>query len=356
MRLVTFGVLGPTGLVRRLGAQLGEGFGKSIVDLNNAYAFYLASETDETLPREIANVRTPPDLIGWLRGGPRSREAAHLAVQFVERLWDTERKYSYADWGKLWYDRSEVRLLAPLPRPNSIRDFSIYEEHMTRAPGATGAKRPTWWRWPPYYKGNPDSVIGPEDPIPYPYYTKRLDLEPEVGIVVGKAGRNLTPEQAQEHIAGYTVFIDCSARDGNARETFGPAKRKDFCNVLGPCLVTPDEIDEGNLAVRVIVDGETWFDGNTGHLRNFTPAQLVAYASDHETIQPGDLLGTGTVGLGASMDTHRWPQVGQTVTIEIEGIGALTHPIVAGDHGNGITLHGMTGLLPAPPDAATTPD
>src|SRR5687768_15715069 len=156
MKLVTFGMLGPTGMVRRLGAQLDEGFHGAIVDLNNAYACYLATETDEPLPREIANVRTPPDLIGWLRGGAKSREAAEQAVRHVQWMWDTERKYAYADWGKLWYEREEVRLFAPLPRPNSIRDFSIYEEHMTRAPGATGAKRPTWWRWPPYYKGNPD--------------------------------------------------------------------------------------------------------------------------------------------------------------------------------------------------------
>ena len=356
MKLVTFGVLGPTGLIKRLGAQLGEEFNEVIVDLNNAYAFSLATETDEPLPREIANVRTPPDLIGWLRGGHKSREAADQAVQLVERRWSAEPTYSSADWGKLWYNRGEVRLFAPLPRPNSIRDFSIYEEHMTRAPGATGGKRPTWWRWPPYYKGNPDSVVGPEDPIPYPYYTKRLDLEPEIGIVVGKAGRNLSVEEAQNHIAGYTIFIDCSARDGNARESFGPAKRKDFCNVLGPCLVTPDEIDAGKLAVRVIVDGEVWFEGNTGHRRNFTPAQLVAFASDQETIQPGDVLGTGTVGLGCSMDMHRWPQVGQTFTVEVEGIGSLTHRVVEGDQGNGITLYGMDGLLPAPPDAATSPD
>ena len=218
---------------------------------------------------------------------------------------------------------------------------------MTQA-GGSGQKRAAWYRWPPYYKGNPDSVIGPEDPIPYPDYTEKLDLEPEIGIVVGREGTNLTVEQAADYIAGYTIFIDCSCRDGNEREPFGPAKRKDFANVLGPCLATADEIAEGNLTVRVIVDGETWFEGNTGHRRNFTPAHLVAFASDNETLHPGDVLGTGSVGLGCSMDLHRWPRVGQTFTVEVEGIGSLTHRIVEGARGPGYVLHGMEGLIEAP--------
>src|SRR5438093_1107587 len=89
---------------------------------------------------------------------------------------------------------------------------------------AAYATYPARYRWPPYYKGNPDAVYGPEDPIPYPSYTQKLDLEIEIGIVVGREGRNLTVEQAREAIAGYTIFIDCSARDGQEREPFGPAK------------------------------------------------------------------------------------------------------------------------------------
>ncbi len=118
--------------------------------------------------------------------------------------------------------------------------------------------------------------------------------------------------------------------------------------MLGPCLVTADALDEGNLAVRVIVDGETWFEGNTGRRRGYVPAQLVAYASDNETLHPGDVLGTGTVGLGCSMDLHRWPQVGQTVTFEVEGIGSLTHRIVAGERVVDYTLNGLECLLGPP--------
>ncbi|MEA2639313.1 MAG: hypothetical protein QOF51_707 [Chloroflexota bacterium] len=344
MKLVTFSVNTPVGEMRRLGALLDGTFEGPIVDLTAAYATFLATETDEPTPRELAALRTPPDMIGWLRGAHRSREAADQALDFVRR-----RTHATVglDGARLTYRREDVRLLAPLPRPASIRDFSIYEEHMSLAEPPS-PKRPAWYRYPPYYKGNPDSMIGPEDPIPYPYYTKKLDLEPEIGIVVGRAGRNLTIEQARAHIAGYTIFIDCSARDGHEREPLGPSKRKDFCNVLGPCLVTADELDDMNLRVRVIVDGEVWFDGHSGYKRNFTAAQLVAFASDNETLQPGDLLGTGTVGLGCSMDIHKWPQVGQTFTVEMEGIGSLTHRIVAGDQVVDYVLNGMDGLVPVP--------
>jgi 2-keto-4-pentenoate hydratase/2-oxohepta-3-ene-1,7-dioic acid hydratase in catechol pathway len=344
MKLVTFAVASPTGPVRRLGALLDGDERGRIVDLTAAYASFLAAETDEPTPRELAALRTPPDMIGWLRGAHKAREAAEQAVAFARSRLERDANPGGLDDARLVYARADVRLLAPLPRPRTIRDFSIYEEHMSRAKSIP-AKRPAWYRWPPYYKGNPDAVVGPEDPIPYPYYTEKLDLEPEIGIVVGREGRNLTFEQARDAIAGYTIFIDCSARDGYERETFGPTKRKDFCNVLGPCLVTADALDEGNLAVRVTVDGEVWFEGNTGHRRSFRPEQLVAYASDNETVYPGDLLGTGTVGLGCSMDLHRWPQVGQTWTVELEGIGTLSHRIVPGERVVDYTLRGMNGLL-----------
>lgn len=349
MKLVTFAVRGPAGLANRLGVLLDGHQDGRILDLTAAYATYLAEATDEPTPRELANLRTPPDLIGWLRGAHKAREAADAAVAHAERRLREDANALGLDEARLAYARAEVRLLAPLPRPRTIRDFSIYEEHG----GSGGKKHPAWYRWPPYYKGNPDAVYGPEDPIPYASYTQKLDLEIEIGIVVGREGRNLTFEQARDAIAGYTIFIDCSARDGQEREPFGPSKRKDWCNILGPCLVTADSLDEGNLTARVIVDGETWWEGNTGHRRSFLPEHLVAFASDSETLHPGDLLGTGTIGEGCALNLHRWVQVGQTVTFEVEGIGSLTHQIVPGEQVVDYTRRGIDGLLRPPP--STTP-
>lgn len=354
MKLVTFETETPVGRLRRLGALIDGDQDGRIADLTAAYATWLAAETDETLPRELASLRTPPDMLGWLRGGPRSREAAERALAFARARLGEGPDPRGLDGALLVYPAEAVRLLAPLPRPNSFRDCSIYQEHMSRAEPPF-EKKPAWYTNPPYYKGSCDSIVGPGAPIPSPYYTQRLDLELEIGIVVGREGRNLSFEEAERCIAGYTILIDSSCRDGYEREPFGPNKRKDFNTVLGPCLVTPDEIEEGDLACRITVDGELWWEGNTGHRRSFTPAQLVAYMSDNETVFPGDLIGTGTVGLGCSMDLHKWPKVGARVRFEVEGIGRLEHEVVAGEH---VVDHvaGMTGLLAHPgADAAGTP-
>jgi 2-keto-4-pentenoate hydratase/2-oxohepta-3-ene-1,7-dioic acid hydratase in catechol pathway len=342
LKLVTFEIATPLGAQRRLGALIDDDQDGRVVDLTLAFAAFLREETDETMPEEVAQLRTPPDMIGWLRGGHKSREAAERALVFArDRLAKGKAPYVFS--------RSRVRLLSPLPRPNTFRDFSTYEEHGSRRDGDDPAVRrrkpPNWYRWPPYYKGNPESIYGPEDPIPYVYYTNKLDLEPELGIVIGRQGRNLSFDDARKAIAGYTIIIDCSDRGAALRDTLGPAKSKDFATMVGPCLVTADEIEATNLRVRVIVDDEVWFEGNTNLPRSFDPHHLVAYASDNETLKPGDLLGTGTIGTGCSLDLHKWVQVGQTVTVEVEGIGRMRHVIVPGEHVVDYVGSGMEGLL-----------
>jgi 2-keto-4-pentenoate hydratase/2-oxohepta-3-ene-1,7-dioic acid hydratase in catechol pathway len=208
MKLVTFSVPGPCGSQQRLGALLDAG----IVDLTTAYASYLAHATDEPLPAELSQLRIPPNLIGWLRGQHKAREAAEQALTWVAQADLPASARGFND-ARIVFDRSEVKLLAPLPRPNSFRDFSIFEEHMTRREGGGVPKRAAWFRFPPYYKGNPDTIIGPEDPIPFPYYTQKLDLELEIGIIIGRGGRNLSLDEAKQAIAGYTIVLDCSARD-----------------------------------------------------------------------------------------------------------------------------------------------
>ena len=129
MKLVTFQVNGLTGAQRRLGALLEH---QRIVDLTTAYASYLAQSTDEPMPRELAQLRTPPDMIGWLRGQHKSRDAAELAINFARQA---GAGATGLEGARLTFARNEIKLLAPLPRPNSLRDLSIFEEHMTRREG-----------------------------------------------------------------------------------------------------------------------------------------------------------------------------------------------------------------------------
>ncbi|HLY67259.1 MAG TPA: fumarylacetoacetate hydrolase family protein, partial [Chloroflexota bacterium] len=178
MKLVTFEVRTPLGRQRRLGALLDGHQDGRIADVTLAYAAYLREETDEPTPDELAQLRTPPDMIGWLRGEHRSREAAEQALRYASaRLAKGDAHGPQGE--QLVFQRSEIRLLAPLPRPNTFRDFSVFEEHGTHPEdGSMRRKAPHWYRWPPYYKASPESIYGPEDSIPYVYYTRKLDLEP----------------------------------------------------------------------------------------------------------------------------------------------------------------------------------
>lgn len=343
MKLVSFEVATAVGRARRIGALLDGDEGGRVADLTSCYAACLADGADEPTPRELAGVRCPPDMVGWLRGAHKSREAADQAVAWVRGAAADARG---VDGERLVFVRDEIRLLAPVPRPNAFRDFSTYQTHMSKA-DVPFPKTESWYVTPPYYKGSCDTVTGPEDPVPFPYYTERLDLELELGIVIGRPGSNLTIEEARGHIAGYTILVDPSCRDGYKREPFGPNKRKDFCTPTGPCLVTADEIDPTDIACRIEVDGEVWWEGNTGEPRSFNPEHLVAYVSDNETIYPGDLIGTGTIGTGCSMDIHKWPQVGQRMAFSMEGIGTMTLEIVRGPD-RVRHVEGMKGLLEYP--------
>lgn len=347
MRMVTFEVSTAAGRTRKLGALVDSASGERVIDLTASHAMQLAQETKEPTPREYAGLRTPPDMIGWLRAGAIGKECAEAALAFALR----HPGQSGLDGETLTYDRKDVRLLAPLPRPTSFRDFSTYLEHMSRskkrpvdADAGGNGKNEQWYRTPPYCKGSCAAIRGPEDPVPWPYYTEMLDLELEIGIIVGREGRNLTPEQARDHIAGYTILVDSSCRDGYGREPFGPAKRKDFHTAIGPCMVTSDSVDPENMKVKLEVDGELWFEGSTAAPHSFSPADIVAYASDSESIYPGDLLGTGTVSLCCSMDLHKWIKLDQVATFTVEGIGTMSLKVVKGDD---VVSHvtGMTGRL-----------
>ncbi len=351
MKLVTFSVVGPGGRENRLGILVdGDETGR-VADATNCYAAHLAHGTDEPLPRELAVLRTPPDMLGWLEGGGKSLEAAKAGLGFANECLKSDAKLEGLDGAPLIYERQDIRLESPLPWPTSFRDFSVYEDHMSKSPlaqpGTPKGKRPAFYKFPTYYKGLPSSFAGPEDPVPFPYFTKMLDLELEIAIIVGREGRNLSVEEAGDYIAGYALLVDSSGRDHFDREFLGPTKNKDFHVAMGPFLVTADETNDQDKRGRLSVEGETWWEGNTSDGRQYLAEHLIAYASDNESIYPGDVLGTGTIGASCSMDTGRWIEVGQTAKFEIEGLGAMELEVVQGDH-EVDHINGMEGLLKAP--------
>ncbi|MFJ4283462.1 fumarylacetoacetate hydrolase family protein [Streptomyces massasporeus] len=244
----------------------------------------------------------------------------------------------------------EVRLLPPL-QPPTVRDFVTFEEHVEgvrrSVDGAAGVPE-RWYAAPTFYFGNPYAMYGPYDDIPMPPGSSVLDFELEVAAVIGKEGRDLTPEQARDHIVGYTVFNDWSARDLQSAEMkvgLGPCKGKDTATTLGPYLVTADELGKYRdadgflrLALSAEINGEVVGEDLLSNM-SWTFEEMVAYASRGTVVRPGDVLGSGTCGNGGCL-AELWGvrgeqsppplKPGDTVTLTVEGIGSVSNTVVAG--------------------------
>ena len=293
-------------------------------------------------------------MLAFLQGGSASRDAAQRATEFAL----SQRPDGVA------IDRASVELLSPVPRPESIREFMVFEQHVVnctrrfqmprwaasldrgvekmlgrKATLAHRLMRP-WYERPVYYKGNRMSVIGDGAAVTIPRYTKTFDWELEFGIFLCRQGRDIPKEKAREFIGGYTIFNDFSARDIQGREMggrLGPAKGKDFDggNAIGPVLVTPDEIpDPYNLAMLARINGEEVSRGHTNGMR-WTFEDLIAYVSRDETLHPGEFFGSGTGTVAASgtnrcccgLEMGRFLKAGDAIELEVERIGKLTNHV-----------------------------
>lgn len=246
----------------------------------------------------------------------------------------------------------DVRLLAPLPLPQQIRDFSTFETHMRQAGAAmarirserTGSDAPlptaadivlpaAFYQQPLYYKSNRFSVVGHEHDVRWPSYASLMDYELEFCAIIGRGGRDIPASRARTHIFGYTIFNDFSARDAQEYEMtgpFGPCKGKDFDtgNVFGPWIVTADELpDPYALEMVAHVNGEEWSRGNSRDMIHRFE-DMIAHVSRDETLHPGEVFGSGTVGGGCGLELNRWLKPGDVVELEVEGIGILRNQVV----------------------------
>jgi 2-keto-4-pentenoate hydratase/2-oxohepta-3-ene-1,7-dioic acid hydratase in catechol pathway len=331
MKLVTFQIKTPIGLFNRIGC-LSSNF---IIDLNSAYASHLHYEKSEEDIYTVADTLIPSDMIQFLHLGSISYEASRKGKEFVERGLRKGEQLLGPKSEQIIFRREDVRILAPVPRPKSIRDFMGFEKHLETALKKRGKSIPKiWYEIPIYHKGNPNTVAGPDDPILWPSYTEKLDYELELGMYIGKKGTNISKKKATEHIAGYTIFNDISARDRQMIEmevNMGPAKGKDFnnSNIMGPCLVTSDELHSKirNLKMTARINGEITCEGNTGDMY-WTWEDMIEYCSQDETLYLGEFFGSGTVGGGCGAELDKWVKPGDTVELEIEDIGILKNKIV----------------------------
>ena len=287
MKLVTFvkdGAYRPGAIVKRNGRR-------AIVDLLAA---------DASLPASIRAL---------LEAGPPALRKAAAAAEAANDL----------------VDMAAVKLAAPIPNPDKILCIGLnYADHAAES----GQPLPDY---PIVFSKYSNTVIGPGDAIVLPKVTEMVDYEAELGFVIGKRARYVSEEDALDYVAGYLNVNDVSARDYQTRTSqWTMGKSFDTFAPMGPALVTADEApDPQDLAIRLWIGDETLQDSSTSQLI-FNVPQLVANISEVMTLNPGDIVSTGTPpGVGAARKPPRWLKPGETVNMEIEGLGVLSNPVVA---------------------------
>jgi 2-keto-4-pentenoate hydratase/2-oxohepta-3-ene-1,7-dioic acid hydratase in catechol pathway len=230
----------------------------------------------------------------------------------------------------------------PLNSIRSLRDFYAFEEHVKTANENRGREvPPAWYEIPVFYFSNHVAIYGPDDVIPYPRRSNELDYELEIACIIGKEGKDIPAEEAEEYIFGYTIFNDWSARDLQRQEMsvgLGPAKGKDFAASFGPYVVTPDELADRHTGRPGVYDLEMVARVNSversrGNMKSlyWSFGDMIARASEDVTLYPGDVIGSGTVGTGCLLEITRgqgpWLQPGDVVELEIERLGILRNTI-----------------------------
>lgn len=312
MQIARFGVTGPDGEEARI-AVADDAAPDRWIDARRAHARSLArAGASAEGARRIAAAVLPGSLSAALQGGDLFFEALAAASQL------TDDDVLVPDG---------ARVLAPID-PVAYRDFMAFEGHFVNATkrlrGDDAEPAPVLYELPVSYFGNAHAIAGPDDEIAWPHYSSQLDFELELGVVIGRSGRELTPQSALDHVLGLTAFNDFSARDIQRREMaagLGPSKGKHFGSAVGPRIVTMDALG-ADLAMIARVNGEVWSQGSSGTIM-WSIAELVAFASTAEPLPAGTLLGSGTVTGGCGLELGRQLEPGDEVELEIEGIGVL---------------------------------
>jgi 2-keto-4-pentenoate hydratase/2-oxohepta-3-ene-1,7-dioic acid hydratase in catechol pathway len=294
-----------------------------------------------------------------LCGEPAGWFASMLSlIEAGPAAWDTARSLVQSAPSEAVFETAGCTLLAPLPRPVQIRDClsfpghleGVLRAHCERAIAASPDPEnlraqleaegrfdvpASFYEIPVYYLSNRMAVAGPDVDVVWPAYSVSIDYEMDWAVVIGSECRAATRDTARDHIFGYTVFNDWSARDEQMRVmtgapiNLGPGAGKDFCNGFGPCIVTPDDIaDPYRLTMTVRVNGAQVSQGSTAGM-HFTFEDQIASLSRAATLYPGEFIGSGTVGGGCAFESGRVLASGDVVELEVEGIGVLRNRVLA---------------------------
>ena len=338
MKLVTFRVH----TEERVGALAGD----VVVDLNSAYAVKL-KEGGVSSPRRRADALIPGCMIGFLEGGDESMKAAEEALAYAEKNPGAEG----IDEEKIVLSLDEAKLLAPIPQPGKLYCAAAnFYDHATERIKDPEERRKAIERLknlkldvPDMFQKPPTLVVGPRDPLIKVKATERMDYECELAVVIGKKGKYIPAEKAYDHVAGYTIMIDVSARDQGFPQdvdfsmfkrdiNWTKGKGMDNAAPMGPCIVTSDEIKnpyEPPLRLKTRVSGQERQNNTLDNMIVWIP-RIIEYLSNGTTLMPGDIIATGTVaGVAHSWGPEGFLKVGDVVECEIHPIGVLRHEVVA---------------------------
>lgn len=326
MRVCTFKSQNSFGETKRLGLFLDE---KTIIDVN--LVWQKKYEQDGFYdPTTRAHLFAPPSMSAFLK---LHQDAA------IERLSQTLDMYrAFAKAGTLKTNNGgdmafhvfdkPVKFDSPLDEIGMYRDFYAHEKHVKVGFEKRKEEVPAaWYEIPAYYKGGNTGFIGHDEIIPWPYYSQQLDYELELGLVIGRDGKNIKAKDIKKHIFGFTILNDISARDIQRKEMsirLGPAKGKDWCSIMGPVIVTYDEFNytEPNLLMTARVNGEEWSRGQSGD-SHYSWGEMIEHCGMEEWLRATDFLGSGTVGTGCGLELDKWIKPGDLLELEIEKIGTL---------------------------------
>lgn len=308
----------PDGSALRILASADPSQGWADVRASLAAGLRSSGATQEAAAR-IAAATVPGSMTAALAAGAAFLDAAHAAATGA------------GDFAPVWPEQ----LACPVDPP-SYRDYMSFEDHFSFGYRRRGLAVPdVLYELPVGYAGNPHSFAGPEAEIPWPHYAAEMDYELELGIVIGAGGRDVTPDNALQHVVGLTILNDFSARDIQWREMegkLGPCKGKHFGSAVGPWITTLDEVDPAALAMTARINGEARCESSTSQM-TWLIEELVAWSTAAEYLPAGSLLGSGTANGGSGFEYGRYLAPGDVTELEVQGLGTLRNRV--GSRGTG---------------------
>lgn len=327
MKVVTYKRSSPLGIQKRLGLFFDE---KTVIDVNLLWQADFERQGFYS-PEKRAEMFAPKSFAQFLRihqdaAIPMLQDSIERYKKFMKD--GVLKTQNGADIAFHLHDVKDVKFDAPLDEIAMYRDFYAHEKHVKKGFEKRKEEVPAaWYEIPAYYKGGNTGFIGQDDIIPWPFYSQQLDYELELGVVIGRDGKNVKAKDIKKHIFGFTILNDISARDIQRKEMsirLGPAKGKDWCSIMGPVIVTFDEFnyEEPNLLMTASVNDEEWSRGQSGD-SHYSWGEMIEHMGMEEWIRATDFIGSGTVGTGCGLELDKWIKPGDKLELSIERIGTL---------------------------------